>query len=77
MDQIKNATNDMLLPLMRSEEVRFYLGGIGKNALSQMIKQGVIPLPRRDIGRRLRWNRKEFMDWLNKPSNDIGNNGEK
>ena len=48
--------------VMRAEEVRRMLGGIGRNTLYEWVNQGKIPHKR--IGRVILFPRKKVQEWL-------------
>jgi len=48
--------------VMRAEEVRRMLGGIGRNTLYEWVSQGKIPHKR--IGRVILFPRKQVQEWL-------------
>ena len=56
--------------VMRAEEVRQMLGGIGKNTLYEWCKQGLIPHKR--VGRVILFSRKRIQKWLENDKSEGG-----
>ncbi len=56
--------------VVRAEEVRQMLGGIGKNTLYEWCRQGLIPHKR--VGRVILFSSKRIQKWLENDKNEGG-----